>query len=183
MIQNLDRMTMDKRQDEDEGREIRLRSEHRGKFEGEKKESGTHCRPQRRGSFREERKKELGIHCRPQRRGEFGSEAASSRGPAGQVLPPACMLLGMDCTETLLRDWPQRQRRAHSGLGSSGSSAGQVLPPACMLMSFESPGTPTHCRLNRRGTLCVQPVVSFACKSHDMKKSHDRWDKIRHWVI
>ena len=147
----------------DEGGETRRRSEHRGKFEGEKKESG--------------------LRCRPQRRGTFGSEAASSRGPAGQVLPPACMLLGMDCTETLLRDWPQRQRRAHSGLGSSGSSAGQVLPPACMLMSFESPGTPTHCRLNRRGTLCVQPVISFACKSHDMKKSPDRRDKIHHWVI
>ena len=159
MIQNLDRMIMDKRQDEDEGREIRLRSEHRGKFEGEKKESGTHCRPQRRGSFGDERKKELGIHGRPQRRGEFRSESASTRGPAGQVLPLACMLMGMDCTETLLRDWPQRQRRAHSELGSSGCSAGQMLPPACILSSSESPGTLTHCRLNRRGTFCVYAVV------------------------
>ena len=104
------------------------------------------------------KKKESGIRSRPQRRGEFRSESATSSGPAGQVLPPACMLLGMDCTETLLRDRSQHRGRSHSERGSSGSSAGQELPLACILSSTEAPGTLTRCRLNRQGTLCVYIV-------------------------
>ena len=120
-------------ENEEVGREIRRRSEHRGKFG-------------------EERKKELGVRRRPQRQGKFLSEAASSRGPAEQLLPPACMLLDIDCTETPLRDQSKHRRRSHCELGSSRGSAGQVLPPACMLLSIESPRAHTHCRLNRRGT-------------------------------
>ena len=103
------------------GEEIRRRSQHRGKSEEEGRREGA--------------------RRRPQRRGELCSESASSRGPAGQVLPPACKVTDIDSTETLL----------HSELGSSRGSAGQALPPACKLTSVESPETLTHCRLNRRG--------------------------------
>ena len=109
-------------------------------------------RSEHRGKFGEQRKKELGVRRRPQRQGKFLSEATSSRGPAEQLLPPACMLLDIDCTETPLRDQSKHRRRSHCELGSSRGSAGQVLPPACMLLSIESPRAHTHCRLNRRGT-------------------------------
>ena len=117
----------------------------------------------------EEEKKESGMRSRPQRRGEFNNDSAMCSGPAGQVCPPACMLLGIDCIEKLLLAWPQRQRRVRCELGSSGSSAGQVLPPACTLMSCESPESLARCRLNRRGTLgfeahgtgCVRVLGGF----------------------
>ena len=108
-------------------------SESRGKDGG-----GEGCRRlEGRGGF-EEKKKGLGHTARPQRRGEFPSEPAASSGPAGQVLPPACELLGIDGKETLLA-WPQRQMRVHWELGGVESSAGQVLPPACTVLSWGSP--------------------------------------------